>query len=106
MCTVEQVVCRQLGFTGGTALSDAHYGQGSGYIWLRQVGCSGSESSLMECLSAKNQLPANNILSCFHYEDAAVECTGNALAINTGSKTLDFLHGIFLYSSPMCCNSA
>nr|XP_055041103.1 deleted in malignant brain tumors 1 protein-like [Misgurnus anguillicaudatus] len=64
------VVCRQVGC--GQALianSDASFGQESDPIWLDDVECSGSESSLKEC--KHNGLGSHN---CKHYEDAGVIC--------------------------------
>ena len=56
---------------GGTALSLAYYGQGTGSIWLDEVGCVGTEARLWDC--------SNNgigIHDCTHVEDASVQCTG------------------------------
>ena len=33
------VVCSQLGFSGGTPLEDCEFGEGSGNIWMDEVGC-------------------------------------------------------------------
>src|SRR5690606_12059851 len=51
-----QVVCRQLGYSGGEAqCCSGNYGaQGSGQIWLTGVDCSGAESTLATCSSWGN----------------------------------------------------
>ena len=63
------VVCRQLGFSGGEALEDCEYGEGSGDILLDDVDCSGSEGSLADCNS--DGWGQHN---CGHFEDAGVNC--------------------------------
>ncbi|NXJ86618.1 DMBT1 protein, partial [Trogon melanurus] len=68
------VVCRQLGCgTAVTVYGTAHFGQGSGPIWLDNVQCSGSEAALSECRA--KPWGDNN---CGHGEDAGVVCTGTA----------------------------
>ncbi|XP_075758630.1 antigen WC1.1-like isoform X1 [Pelodiscus sinensis] len=65
------VVCKQLGC--GRALNatvSAHYGQGSGQIWLDDVKCSGNESDLWACPFA----PWGQH-NCRHKEDAGVLCS-------------------------------
>ena len=53
------------------ALSHAEFGQGSGSIWLDNVDCTGSETSLISCQA--NPIGDHN---CGHYEDAGVRCEG------------------------------
>ena len=66
------VVCRQLGFgSSGTAIGSAGFGQGSGSIWLNNVTCTGSESTLVSC----GHHGVGNTRSCYHYEDAGVRCS-------------------------------
>uniref|UniRef100_I3JGI6 SRCR domain-containing protein n=1 Tax=Oreochromis niloticus TaxID=8128 RepID=I3JGI6_ORENI len=66
-----QVVCRQLGCGAAVeATSSAHFGQGSGHIWLDNVGCSGSEHYLTEC--QHNGFGTHN---CGHSGDAGVVCS-------------------------------
>ena len=65
-----QVVCRQWGYSGGVAHKYAHYGEGSGQIWLDNVECTGTEWELSSC-------PSNGfgIENCGHGEDAGVSCS-------------------------------
>ena len=67
------VVCRMLGYLGGAVAAklSAYFGQGSGRIWLDDVACSGSESSLSFCLHA-----GWSVENCGHDGDAGVICRG------------------------------
>ena len=66
------VVCRQLGFgSSGTAIRSAHFGQGSGSIWLDNITCTGSESTLVSC----GHLGVGVIRSCNHSDDVGVRCS-------------------------------
>ena len=69
--TDARVVCRQLGFPSksAAAFSGAHFGQGSDFILLDYVRCTGSESALASC--QHNGWYAAN---CGHYRDAGVKC--------------------------------
>uniref|UniRef100_A0AAZ1X021 SRCR domain-containing protein n=1 Tax=Oreochromis aureus TaxID=47969 RepID=A0AAZ1X021_OREAU len=67
-----EVVCRQINC--GSALDvpqSAHFGAGTGQIWLDNVTCSGNESSLTEC-----QHSGFGSNRCEHGQDAAVICSG------------------------------
>ncbi|XP_039877813.1 uncharacterized protein LOC120727552 isoform X2 [Simochromis diagramma] len=66
-----EVVCRELNC--GTALNatkSAHFGKGTGEIWLDDVSCSGSERSLTEC-----QHRGFGTHDCTHSKDAGVICS-------------------------------
>ena len=71
------VVCRSLGYPGGQAHRRAHFGQGSGQIWLDHVACTGSEMSLDACGHA-----GWGVVNCGHHEDAGVTCQGDLLNVN------------------------
>ncbi|OWF37448.1 Deleted in malignant brain tumors 1 protein [Mizuhopecten yessoensis] len=64
-----EVICRELQYTGGAAVTDGRFGDGTGKIWLDNLGCEGNEQSLATC-------QANNIgvHNCKHSDDAGVIC--------------------------------
>jgi hypothetical protein len=67
------VACKQLGYTRG--LKFLSMGEGSGQIWLDDVACTGSESSLDNCKHA-----AWGVNDCDHTKDVAIVCvSGNLL---------------------------
>lgn len=89
------VVCRQLGFgyagmclffcfardnqlfislvlfnsLGASTPNQAHFGQGTGPIWLDDVACTGTEARLIEC--GARPIGTHN---CNHNEDAGTRC--------------------------------
>ncbi|XP_008411857.1 neurotrypsin [Poecilia reticulata] len=66
-----EVVCRQLGLSGvARAWSQAHFGKGTGRVWLDEVRCSGNELTLEQC--PKSTWGEHN---CLHSEDAGVSCS-------------------------------
>nr|XP_055046927.1 deleted in malignant brain tumors 1 protein-like [Misgurnus anguillicaudatus] len=81
------VVCRELdcGYAKD-AKSNAYFGQGSGRIWLDDVTCTGTESTLKSCRS--NTWGVHN---CVHGEDAGVICQNNFTYINESKSWIDAL---------------
>ena len=67
-----RVVCRQLGYTDlsqATVVANTQVPDGTGQIWLDEVRCTGTETTLASC-------PANafGVHNCVHSEDAGVSC--------------------------------
>ncbi|XP_065121679.1 scavenger receptor cysteine-rich domain-containing group B protein isoform X2 [Paramisgurnus dabryanus] len=81
------VVCRELGCGDAKdAKSNAHFGQGSGPIWLDGVNCTGTESTLKSCRA--NKWGEHD---CGHREDAGVICQYNFTYINESKSWIDAL---------------
>ena len=57
--------------TDAVPFSNAHFGAGTGMIYLDGVGCNGNEANLNDC-------SRSSTVSCFggHSEDAGVRCQG------------------------------
>ena len=102
------VVCRQLGYaytgsmfvliictksslqtiqihlhSAGKAYSNAHFGGGTGPIFLDDVQCTSSASQLLECSS--NPILTHN---CQHSADAGVGCEGTSIAFDAKTKCI------------------
>ena len=66
-----QVVCSELGLGKATAaIPNAFYGLGSGWIWVDDVDCVGTEWTIGNCSHR-----GWGIQNCHHWEDASVNCT-------------------------------
>ncbi|XP_073693828.1 antigen WC1.1-like [Garra rufa] len=87
------VVCRELNCGEPVdSVGDAHFGQGSGPIWMSYVLCTGSESTLKNCGST-----GWDKSNCDHDDDAGVICSGKLLKVRLvgGSRCsgrLEILH--------------
>ena len=65
-------------FIDAVAFPSAHFGSGTGDIFLDNVGCSGMESSLLDC----SYVSDSNIYCYYgHSEDVGVRCQGNGMTI-------------------------
>ncbi|XP_041472113.1 deleted in malignant brain tumors 1 protein-like isoform X3 [Lytechinus variegatus] len=66
-----RVVCRMLGFPGASSAPIyAHFGQGSGDIFLDDIVCAGDETTIWACSHS-----SVGVHNCSHREDAGVVCT-------------------------------
>ena len=67
------VICKQLGYSRGSARVSSYFGEGSGLILLDNVNCGGSESNIFVC---RQGIFSNH--DCDHHEDAGVVCYGES----------------------------
>ena len=73
------VICKFLGFPGAIcAHSNAHFGEGSGFISLDNLHCAGTENTPFHCPHSRF-----GIHNCQHYEDAGVQCTHEPCQMNS-----------------------
>ena len=79
---------KQLLPTDAVAFSSAHFGAGTGPIYLDNVHCSGSENNLTECLHSSNVTCTSG-----HSEDAGVRCQG----IHLYAAACSYICARFLY---------
>ena len=57
--------------TDAVAFSNAHFGAGTGAIYLDDVGCTGSETNLIDCSRSSTVRCSRG-----HLDDAGVRCQG------------------------------
>lgn len=66
-----KVICRSLGlpYENAIAKTNAYFGQGTGPIWLKDLGCGGKEERILDCPHSGWENT-----NCKHPEDAGVVC--------------------------------
>uniref|UniRef100_A0A671QAV2 SRCR domain-containing protein n=1 Tax=Sinocyclocheilus anshuiensis TaxID=1608454 RepID=A0A671QAV2_9TELE len=78
------VVCRELDCGEPVdALGDAHFGSGTGPIWMSYVMCTGSESTLKNCGSS-----GWGKTHCLHSKVSGVICSGELFQITTSLSNI------------------
>ena len=83
-------------YTAGTARTNAYFGSGTGHIYMKDVTCITSKTSLLQCTS-------DPLLSggCSHSQDAGVECEGIPKITDTlHLKVFLLLHSSLFYWRP------
>ena len=75
------VICKQLGYSRGSARVSAYFGEGNGLILLDDVNCNGREHNVFVC---GHRYFGDH--DCGHQDDAGVVCYGEL------SKGSNFIH--------------
>jgi hypothetical protein len=65
-------------FVSGKAMTEAHFGEGRGPIWLDEVDCQGNEAHIINC-----QAEDWGSTNCDHSEDAGVICSDVDTAVTS-----------------------
>ena len=91
------VYCCTLLSTDAVAFGSAHFGAGTGTIYLDGVSCTGSETNLIDCSRSPS-------ISCSlgHSEDAGVRCQGTFHACDNTSSSLCNVYFNTVSSSGNC----
>ena len=94
-----RVICEELGYADAvSAPLYAHFGAGSGQIWLDNINCAGSEDSIVNC--QHNGWGSHN---CNHNEDASVVCSSKS--ITQGKSWIMFMNFLLLQLWRSCIKS-
>ncbi len=86
------VVCREIGCGNVIeAKSEAYFGQGSGPVWMDDVNCAGTESSLMNCRT--NGWGTHN---CGRHEEAGVIWNSESKTVIELKHCFNIAHFLFM----------
>ena len=86
-----EIICAELGFSGGTSQIQATFGQGVGPIHFNDVRCAGNEYTVHNCLKS------TITHTCDHSEDAGVACAdpeATTTAASGGALPTDYQYSI------------
>ncbi|XP_064597469.1 scavenger receptor cysteine-rich type 1 protein M160-like [Liolophura sinensis] len=88
------VFCRMLGYRTGRSAGSSVFGQGSGRIWLDEVGCRGTEDDITQC-----DHPNWGSHDCSHSEDVGIRCSGLISSQPRKNSTVTNITGSFLFTT-------
>ena len=92
--TDAQVVCRELGYSGGTWRTVFQNEMGTGQILLDDLACTGSERKLSDCPRR-----SDGGHDCHHGEDVFVDCTNGTSRTTAAYSTYRTTTGYAAYSA-------
>ena len=79
-CSSITVVLLSCWIPGAVVYTYNYFGRGSGGIFLDDVGCGGTESTLLSCNNS-----GVGVHNCHHSDDAGVRCLGKRLCLHISS---------------------